>query len=709
MTSIIDLIKNKNIKQLVKVIKDDKNINLNVIDETYNYFIHYVLLYNETELIDLILERKIRLDILDTDGRTILYTPIKYSYNNLLKKLLDKDKDNIGLSIIDIKDKLGLTALHYSIIFNNYEAFKYLLNKNINYLSITNQNLNALHLCIQYKRYQFFIDLLNLITNLDFTTQNNETILQYSIINGSNNFTELILKKKININNQEEKNGLTALHQAILKDNIQIVKLLIVSGANINQQDFYGNTGLHYAISEDNKDIIKLLLSYNLNFDLTNIDGNTALHTYLELKTFDTDILSILITKTNLNIQNNMGITCLNLILREHLFENFKNILVNKELNFFIEDIYGIDMSDGLQDNDTMEIAIESYYNQIMNKGDKLFLDWEKWCSEKLIEKLKDLKKNSSDSKSICIEKIKEVIEEEKRSLPKYTKLDLILDNGIFVNTCYYTGVPLDILFGMVFLQDTFKKSGLSLVLDYPLTTNQNLQHYYEKIGVDFPFKLEFSNCEILWSFQKIFYPTYFDYEFDKVMNNTQIKYITIPLGIELQSGSHANILFIDKDKKTIERFEPNGSNFPIGLNYNPELLDDILLSKFSEYNLELLRPKDFLPSIGFQILENVEEEKCKRLGDPNGFCGVWCVWWVYHRMKNEQFDNKTLSIDLIAKLKMENKSFKNIIRNFSNNITEIRDKFLKKFNLDINDWMVGNIDDKIINNLEKEIFKFIS
>ena len=51
---------------------------------------------------------------------------------------MDKDKDNIGLSIIDIKDKLGLTALHYSIIFNNYEAFKYLLNKNINYLSTAN-------------------------------------------------------------------------------------------------------------------------------------------------------------------------------------------------------------------------------------------------------------------------------------------------------------------------------------------------------------------------------------------------------------------------------------------------------------------------------------------------------------------------------------------------------------------------------------------
>jgi ankyrin repeat protein len=158
--TIIELIKNKNIKELISVIKKDKDINLNVTDSNYNYFIYYVILYNEEELLDLILTRNIRLDILDTDGRNILYSPIKFGYNQLLIKLLEKDNQNIGLPIIDIKDKLGLTALHYSIIFNNYKAFKILLDKS-NILINNNQNLNAFHICIQYNRIIFFIDLLS--------------------------------------------------------------------------------------------------------------------------------------------------------------------------------------------------------------------------------------------------------------------------------------------------------------------------------------------------------------------------------------------------------------------------------------------------------------------------------------------------------------------------------------------------------------------
>ena len=51
-------------------------------------------------------------------------------------------------------------------------------------------------------------------------------------------------------------------------------------------------------------------------------------------------------------------------------------------------------------------------------------------------------------------------------------------------------------------------------------------------------------------------------------------KYIIIPIGIEISIGSHANILFWDIEKKTLERFEPNGSNYPMNLNYNPSLLD---------------------------------------------------------------------------------------------------------------------------------------
>jgi hypothetical protein len=187
-------------------------------------------------------------------------------------------------------------------------------------------------------------------------------------------------------------------------------------------------------------------------------------------------------------------------------------------------------------------------------------------------------------------------------------------------------------------------------------------------------------------------------------MKDKDIKFIVLPIGIELNEGSHSNILIIDKSARTVERFEPNGANYPMGLNYNQNLLDTLLQNKFIEHNLNYLKPSDYLPTIGFQILENLEESKCKKLGDPNGFCGVWCTWWAFYRIKYASMKNKDLVVNLINKIKLENKSFKNIIRGFSYNIVELRDKILKKYNVDINDWMVGNIDESIVHSMEKEI-----
>jgi len=530
----------------------------------------------------------------------------------------------------------------------------------------------------------------------------------------------LKFKKKINIDNQDNLNGLTALHQSIIKNKLSAVQLLISYGAKIDIQDYYGNSALHYAISEKNLDIVKSILKYNPDFNKTNIDGNTALHMYLEndgpaghdgnkssIQYYEKDILEILLIHTDLNIQNNNGTTCLKKIIELDLFHKYADILKEKELNFFIEDNNGEDMSNSLDDKKIFEIAIESYYSTLM-KTEDLTEDWEKWCSKSLLDKLKTLNYNKTDSKEICKAKIKEVIKGEKRTIPKHSHLDLILDNGIFVNNCFYVGIPLDIIFGLLYLIKIFKKQKLGLILDYPLTINHQLENYYQKLGIDYPFKMEFSNCEILWSFQKIFYPSYFNFEIEKKMKDSEVDFITIPIGIELTNGSHANILFIDKKNRTIERFEPNGANAPVGLNYNPTLLDTLLETKFSEYNLNFVKPSDFLPIIGFQTLENIEI-KSKKLGDPNGYCALWCTWWVYHRMKNPKVNNKDLALGLIQAIKMENKSFRNLIRNFSYYIVKYRDEVLKKFNVDINDWMVNEVTTKQIDSIEKVILHNIN
>ena len=707
MEEIFNLIKKNNFDEIYKLIKNNKITDLNIRDQNYNYFIQYIINYNQVRILELILVLQtentinIRLDILDTDGRSILYNCIKYNYYELIDLLIKCNQKSIGISIIEIKDKLGYNALHYSVIFNNFDAFKLLLENNASPYVLSNDKSNIFIVCLMYKRDEMLKHLLTKKYNINFFSNNGETLIQIATNYNNNNIINLLLETKINLNNKTSDYGLTILHQSVILDNFNLFKKLLDKNIDINLPDFYGNTALHYIVTDKRINYLELFIKNdNIKFNISNINGETPLHILLNYDDISDDILTRFIVDSDINLQNNNGDTCLMIIIKKKLYMKFKKILVIKPLNFFIEN----------NKNDTMKLTdelldllVDSYYNQIRINKDELLIDWEKWCSVGLFEKLKTLV-NKKNSEEICKYKIKDVIQKEKRTLPKLSNIELFFDNGIFTNSCYYTGAPIDILFGLLLLSRDFKDLGI--VIDYPLTENTELENYYQKIGLDYPYKLDFSNIEIIWSYQKIIYPSFFNDEIGKLIKIK--KYIVVPIGIESSNGSHANILFWDINKKTIERFEPNGSNYPIGLNYNPELLDELLKNKFRSFDpdIKFYHPYNFLPPISFQILESLETIKCKRIGDPNGFCAVWCIWWVYQRMLNIKINIKDIATELIKSIKFDNQSFKHIIRNFSKKITDIRDAQLKNFNLDINDWIVGNYTVEILNDMEKNIYK---
>ena len=716
MSDIFTIIKLKDFKKLKKFIEDD--IDLNIIFNK-NYLIHYILLYEQYEILDIILKRNIRLDILDVNGKNILYIPIKMNNIKELEMLLEYNNKLIGISIIDIKDNMGLTALHYCVIFNNYDCFILLFNHNADPLIIDNHGNNIIHLCLQYKHSISNKILLYLIDkiNLNFLSKNNETIVQLALVYKNIELVNILIDKKyelninnldkkyeLNINNQEKEHGLTLLHQSVINNYLLITEKILSNNGDANIQDFYGNTPLMYAFTYKLIEQIKILINYkNLNFNLSNLNGETSLHILLKnLNKYNDDDIILLLNNTDLNIQDNNGNTCLHYIINNNLLEKYSYILETKLLNIFIKNNQNISCYDLIKnDKKKIQIIINSFYNYLQNNKNKLLIDWEIWCSKEETRKLKKLDSNK------CKDYIYNIIIKENRSIPKLKDYNLILDNGIFVNTCFYTGSPIDILFGLVFLYNKFKNNNLMLLIDYPLTSNPELENYFKSLGINYNYKLDFCNFEINWSYQKLITPTYFDFELKKKIKNNG--YLIIPLGIETSFGSHANILFYDIKNKIIERFEPNGANYPKDFYYNPILMDNLLELKFKtiDPNVKLVKPNEYLPVIGFQMLENINN-KCKKIGDPNGFCGVWCIWWIYHKIKNIDIPSKELAEKLITNIKYQNIDFKTIIRNFSKNITDIRDDFLQSYKLDINDFIVGNYDDIILNKLEKDIINYV-
>ena len=732
---LFSLIKNKKFNELFEYIKKNKDIDLDVYDENYNYVIQYLVMYNVIDILKYIFDINIniRLDILDTDGRNLLYMPIKYNYYEILKLLIDYDKKNIGMSVLDVRDNMGNTCIHYTIIYDNLKALLLLYDNN---------SYNLYNLCFQYKRTKILLFLLeNDIKNnisINFINDNGESILQ-SAINYDNmevvkyiiNNTHLL--KQI-INNKENDYGLTALHQCIVLNYNDIVIKLIESGTDINISDYLGNTPLHYSIIEKNYEITEYLMNKNnLYYSETNMNGNTALHLFLEedIDVFQNNkfnllnILLKLIENTDINIINMDGYTGLHYIAIKKLYTNpeIKNILTNGNchMNLFITNKEGLNVLDMIKNTEDskdefINIAVDSYYNILKNikNNDKLSISWEQYCAnDDLTNFLQSMNIRSHKDKDIiyhCKEYIRKLILENKRSIPTYKELNLNLDTGIYMENCFYTGSTIDILFGLLYLNTNYN---CTLLLEYPLTSNKEIEKYYIKMGLNYSFKMEFSNIEIVWSFMKLIYPTNFDSILLSRIKNAQ--FIIISLGIEisngLHSGSHANNLIIDVDKKTIERFEPNGKNPPKGFFYNPSLLNSLLKSKFEQLlpNFKYIAPDEYLPTIGFQMYETIEESKCKKIGDPNGFCAVWCVWWAQQRLENNDIDIKILAEELIKHMKFSNKSFKKLIRNFSMNIVKLRDEYLSKYKINIDDWMVGNYDEDIINNIEKNVLEKIN
>ena len=708
--NLFEKIKEKKYNIILKYLKNNPEVNLNIQDNFNNYFIEYVIDSNNLPLIQYVLSKNIFLDILDNNGTTILYNLVKFNKIDILDLILKNDKSKIGIHILDKKDVKGRTALHYCIIFNNKECLNKLIEyRGDPYINDKNGN-NIFFYCIIYKRTELLLDLFETFKNFRIRNSDGENLLQVSInYDNKEIYHYLITKTNINLNNKSKIYGTTALHQAIVKNDDKLIDLLIQYKADLALPDYLGNNVLHFAVMEKNSNLIlKFLDLGGIDLNLTNLNGFIPLNLYLtEFDEYDNTILNKFIKSSILNIQNFNGSTSLLLLGKSNKLFELKETLEKKLMNIFIQNYDGESLFNLIKDKDNLiELVTKSFFNNLDNN---LVIDWEKKCSF-IKNNIKSDLLPQIKSKEDCYKKIKETINNDKRSVPRVKQIKFDINSGIVLKDCFFSGFPIDTLFGLLWLNQENKK--IQFILDYPLTYNDSIENFYKSVGQNINFKMDFINSMILWTYQKIYFPDYFDYILQQKLKN-KADIIVIPIGIETSQGAHTNILFWNRRKNILERFEPNGKNPPINFNYNPDLLDELLLQKLKKFNIEskftYLKPKDFLPEIGFQMIENLENETCSEIGDPNGFCTVWCIWYIYQKSQNLEISSKEIVEELINNIKLEGKSFKNLIRDFSKNISKYRDEYLQKVDLNINQWILTNYSVEKLQKLEKLIINIIN
>ena len=699
---LFKLLKQHKWNEFKDIINKQEDLDLNIRDKSNNYLIQYAILYNKIEIVELLIKKGAKLDIIDSDGRIILFYPIKFNYNDILTLLLKYDKDTIGISLLELADKNNYYPIHYTILFNNFEALKIILSFNTNINQPTDDGNTSLHLAITTKNRFIINYILDKKPDINYQTNQGETALHIACNFRLIDIIIKLLELGSDVNIQDFENQITPLMYSVILDDINIFNLLLEK-SDMDIQDINGNNVLHYAISEKNLLFIDPIVEKIQDINTTNLLSKTPLHLLLDNLPNDNSKFNLvnIIKKSDLNIQDNNGNSSFLLLVKLNLWKKLYDVLKTKKLNAYLKNHDDKSTFDFLEKSDEfLNLLVEAYIHILKSIKIEFKNDIDNLCksniSKEKYDKLNlnlDIDESLLDKKNVCNSIIKQMIVKNKNSIPiKLKSYCLDLDYSNNVNFITYTGVTLDVLFGLIYINNSDVNTSLTI----NFKDNQELKSHYENTDGRNISQDELLNFEIIWTGTRIFYPTIMD-----EILKTNKRFIIIPIGIELSTGSHANMLIIDKETNEIERFEPNGGSFPFKFNYNPELLDSLLKDYFNNKipNIKYFEPNDFLPKIGFQFLEAFDFLKNKKIGDPGGFCASWSSWWAFMRTKYPNIDRKVLVIKLIRKIKELNIPFKNLIRNFSKKIIDIRDEILTEANLDINDWINGNYTNAQIDN----------
>ncbi|CAF0952331.1 unnamed protein product, partial [Brachionus calyciflorus] len=128
--------------------------------------------------------------------------------------------------------------------------------------------------------------------------------------------------------------GETALHLAVMNNDIEKIKDLLNDPlTDINAKDYAGWTPLHEAVNKDNIEIMKILIEHNANINAGGYQNNTPLHEASLNKRYDS-IKLLLESGADQTIRNDFGVLAIDFLKDSpeflSLFKTSKKIILKK-------------------------------------------------------------------------------------------------------------------------------------------------------------------------------------------------------------------------------------------------------------------------------------------------------------------------------------------------------------------------------------------
>ncbi|XP_014228243.1 ankyrin-1-like [Trichogramma pretiosum] len=285
--------------------------------------LHLAVLDKNEKLAELLLRRGADPNLAGSDGLTALHIMCKegkddgYDYvDDDLVELFFRITDEMQLSVkVDAVDKKGNTPLSYALKSGVKKVIELLLRNGADPNLADAEGLTPLHV----------------LCKTDYFLRNGKHLLEM--------FFELNKDKEQKLQvDARDKKGDTPLHLALKKyftDNNEVVKVLLMNGANLNLPDANGSTPLHIVCQKDLRgndenhhrhDLLRMFFEVSkvknqpVRVDAFDKEGSTPLHLALNRNIADRTIVTLLLRNgANPNLADAKGSTALHMICQRKL------------------------------------------------------------------------------------------------------------------------------------------------------------------------------------------------------------------------------------------------------------------------------------------------------------------------------------------------------------------------------------------------------
>jgi ankyrin repeat protein len=258
LPSLTTAVKYKLTEVVRKMVAQGVNINLRgwsvspaIIESMY---------FGEQKIIDILLAAKPDLRIRDRHANTVLHAAAVHGRISMLDTLLELCPENLN-----VQNANGNTPLHDAIGWNNPKAIPILLKAGAD-LCISNfegDGFSPLFLASRRNRTEMVRTLLNAHTMQDkirFQDKAGMTPLHIAAVYGWAVYVEDMLTRCPDVIDVTNRGGKTALHDAVERKHIDVVRVLIEYGADIDLKDNEGKTALTWAAEKGVPEVTRMLL-----------------------------------------------------------------------------------------------------------------------------------------------------------------------------------------------------------------------------------------------------------------------------------------------------------------------------------------------------------------------------------------------------------------------------------------------------------------